>query len=249
MTDNWRSVKSDSLTAPSDAISRSLWAVVAVLGPAAVAVCLFSPGPLGYPVRFSMLAAVVAAVGLLPRQTLRAWIVVALAITGYVDALAGAIKATPTGWPMIVITVLNSLQSVVAIGALLREIRIYKKAERTSVSEQSAYTRLVAAYQAYATQYQLFSAQYGPAGQAEADATAGVHAGPEQESFAAMQARYARHGIAGGVRQSRGVAASPMVAPAVDSAVPGANHATADNHANRRYRRDGAGSGVEQSSP
>ncbi|ORJ61412.1 DUF5336 domain-containing protein [Mycobacterium simiae] len=246
MTDNWRSAESDSLTAPSDAISRSLWAVVAVLGLATFVVCLCSPEPLGYPVRFSVLAAVVAAVGLLPRQTLRAWVVVALAVTGYVDAMAGAIKATHVGWPMVVITVLNSLQSVVAVGALLREIRISKPGQSAGVSEQSAYARLVAAYQAYATQYQLFAAQYGSTDQGEADATADVHAGSEQESFEAMQARYARHGITGAVRQSRGVVAAPTVAPAVDS---GVNYAAAQNYANRRYRGDGPGSAVEQSSP
>lgn len=246
MTDNWRSAESDSLTAPSDAISRSLWAVVAVLGLAAFVVCLCSPEPLGDPVRFSMLAAVVAAVGLLPRQTLRAWVVVALAITGYVDAMAAAIKATHVGWPMIVITVLNSLQSVLAVGALLREIRISKPGQPAGVSEQSAYARLVAAYQAYATQYQLFAAQYGSTDQVEADATADVQAGSEQESFEAMQARYARHGITGAVRQSRGVIAAPTVAPAVGS---GVNHAAAQNYANRRYRGDGPGSAVEQSSP
>ncbi|MEC4764901.1 DUF5336 domain-containing protein [Mycobacterium sherrisii] len=248
MTDNSRSAE-DSLTAPSDALNRSLWAVVAVLGPATFVVGLFSPGPLDYSVRFSVLAAAVAAVGLLPRQTLRAWVVVALAVTGYVDALAGAIKPTHTGWPMIVITVLNSLQSVVAVGALLRETKIAKAARPTSVSEPSAYARLVAAYQAYATQYQLFSAQYGSAGQAEGDATAGAHAGSEQESFAAMQARYARHGIAGSVRQSRGVVAPPMPAPAVDSGVPGVNRAATENEANRRYCRDGTVGGVEQASP
>lgn len=246
MTENWRSAESDSLTAPSDAISRSMWAVVAVLGLAAIAVCLCSPEPLGYPVRFSMLAAVVAAVGLLPRQMLRGWVVVALAATGCADALAGAIKATQAGWPMIVITVLNSLQSVLAVAALLREIRTSKPGPPDRISEQSAYARLVSAYQSYATQYQLFAAQYGSTEQVEADATADVHASSKQQSLEAMQARYARHGITGAVRQSPGVVTPPMVAPAVDY---GVNHAAPQNYANRQYRWDGSGSGVEQSSP
>jgi hypothetical protein len=114
------------------------------------------------------------------------------------------------------------------------------------------YARLVEAYQAYTTLYQqLFSTPDSSAveadAQAEAQATAGVRADTAQESFAAMQARYARHGVAGTARQSRGVVAAPANPPTADTGVPGANRVAPESYSDR-LRQGGAGaSGVEQS--
>jgi len=103
-------------------ITRALWAVVAVLGATTFAVGLAAPVLLGYPVRLSVLAATVAAVGLLPNQATRGWIVVALAVAGCLDALTVWIKADEASWTIVVILALNSVQSVAAVGALLREV-------------------------------------------------------------------------------------------------------------------------------
>ncbi|WP_445161737.1 DUF5336 domain-containing protein [Mycobacterium sp. Dal123C01] len=249
---SWHSSGPRSPEEQADGVSRSLWALAAVLGPATFAVDLGSPTLLGYPVRISVLAAIVAAVGLLPGQATRGWIVVALAVTGCLDAVAVWIKADETGWALTVVVVLNSLQAVAAVGALLRESREPGSAESEGVSDYSAYTRLAEAYQAYATQYQqLFSAPHSAAGQAgaqaEAEATAGVRGDTAQESFAAMQAKYARHGVVGTARQSRGVAAAPATPSTADTGVPGANRVAPESYPDRLRQRDASGGGVEQS--
>jgi hypothetical protein len=249
---SWQSSGPPSPKEQLDRVRRTLWALVAVLGPATFAVNLGSPTLLGYPVRLSVLAAIVAAVGLLPGQATRGWIVVALAVAGCLDALAVWIKADETGWALIVVVVLNSLQAVAAVGALLRESRRPGSAEPERNSDHSVYPRLVEAYQAYATLYhQVFAAPHYSAvaadAQAEAEATAGGRAETAQESFAAMQARYARHGGVGTERQSRGTDPAPAIPPTADTGVPGANHVAPESYPDRLRQRDAGGSGVEQS--
>jgi hypothetical protein len=248
----WHPARANSAKARQNWITRSLWAVVAVLGATTFAVGLASPVLLGYPVRLSVLAATVAAVGLLPSQITRGWIVVGFAVTGCLDALAVWIKADEASWAIAVILALNSLQSVAAVGALLRETGASGSVESEGASDHSAYARLVEAYQAYATLYQqLFSTPHNSAvqadAQAEAEATAGVHAETAQESFAAMQARYARHGVVGAARQSRGVVAAPTTPPTADTGVPGANRVAPESYPDRQRQRDAGASGVEQS--
>ncbi|HEV7362699.1 MAG TPA: DUF5336 domain-containing protein [Mycobacterium sp.] len=245
---SWHSSGPRSPKEQPDRVSRSLWALVAVLGPATFAVDLGSPTLLGYPVRLSVLAAIVAAVGLLPGQATRGWIVVALAVTGCLDAVAVRIKADETGWALTVVVVLNSLQALAAVGALLRESRRPGSAESEGTSDHSVYARLVEAYQAYTTLYQqLFSTPDSSAVEAEAQATAGVRADTAQESFAAMQARYAQHGVAGTAQQSRGVVAAPANPPTADTGVPGANRVAPESYRDRLRQRDAGASGVEQS--
>jgi hypothetical protein len=235
-------------------LSRFLWTVVAVLGPVTFAVSVGSPVLLGFPVRLSVLAAIVAAVGLLPKQAGRGWIVVALAVTGFLDVLATWIRAGEPGWALTVIMVLNALQSLAAVGALLFEIGVLGSVESDGVPDYSAYARLAQAYQVYAAQYQQAPVpRYDAAGQAtghvQADATAGAApAGTDaaRESFAALQARYARHGLGGRVQQSSGSAGARSVVPVADTGVAGANRGVSESDRYRGHENSG-GSIIEPS--
>lgn len=100
-------------------------------------------------VRFAVLAGLLAAFGLLPRQTPVAKIVAALAATGFLDALSRVLvlpEGVQPGWAMWVVVVLNGLQAGAAIGALLTQ--------PTASDEQQAW------YAAYAEQYAQAAAQY-----------------------------------------------------------------------------------------
>jgi Family of unknown function (DUF5336) len=247
----WPPARPNSPKARPNWITRSLWAAVSVLGATTFAVSLAAPILLGYPVRLSVLAATVAAVGLLPSQITRGWIVVGFAVTGCLDALTVLLKADGASWEIAVIVALNSVQSVAAVGALLRESRGPGSAESERISDQSAYARLAEAYQAYATLYQqLFSPSENAAGQAAAqaqsEATTVARADTAQDAFAALQARYARHGMSAAAQQSRGPAEPPAAARMADSGVPGANRVVPESHPDRLRHPDAGGSGVEQ---
>jgi hypothetical protein len=211
----------------ADRLTRSLWSVVAVLGLASFAVSFASPVALGFPVRLSVFAAIVAAVGLLRGQAGRGWIVVALTVTAFLEAAASWVRSGETGWVLTVIMVLNALQALAAVGALLQETRTLRSADSVSTPDYSAYDQLVTAYQAYATQYQQqsqppaahASSQAQGEGTASADATAPSRApvSADQDALAALQARYAQHGV-GPAQEYHG---SPGPAPATPVARPG----------------------------
>jgi multisubunit Na+/H+ antiporter MnhF subunit len=100
-------------------------------------------------VRFAVLAGLLAALGLLPRQTPALKIVAALAALGFLDALSRVIvraEGIEPGWALWVLVVLNALQTGVAIGALLTQ--------PDASDEQQAW------YAAYAEQYAQAAAQY-----------------------------------------------------------------------------------------
>jgi hypothetical protein len=93
------------------------------------------PGDSGWGVRFSALAAVVAALGLLPRQRAHTRLIAALAVMGFLEALSRCISAVGgqhVGWATIVIVVLNALQAVAAIAALLAQLRAVGAPARAS---------------------------------------------------------------------------------------------------------------------
>lgn len=192
-------------------LSRALWIVVALLGPATFAVGLGSAVLLGFPMRFGVFASIVAAVGLLPRQATRGWIVVALAGTGFSDALATWVSRGEPGWALPTVVVLNGLQALAAVGALLRETALGSVASG-SAYDNMAYARLAQAYQAYALQYQQPpTPPYDVAAQAAARAQGGatartraVRPDAAQESFEELQAKYARHGLTAPTEQFRG---------------------------------------------
>jgi Family of unknown function (DUF5336) len=225
----WYAEAADESRDPSSRVVRLLWVVVVVLGVATFAVSVSSSTLMSFPVRLSVLAAAIAAVGLLPRQAGRGWIVLALAITGSLDALATWIVASGPGWALPVICVLTALQSLAAVGALLGGGVL----RSGSVGEQdySAYAAF-AAYQAYVAQYQQPSTPYYAAGQATAeaqgaaDATAGSSGAPthSQQQSEALRARYAQYGgysTAEGSRDSSQTSGVPVAEPALPGAIRG----------------------------
>ncbi|WP_156748689.1 DUF5336 domain-containing protein [Mycobacterium sp. 1482292.6] len=235
-------LRADSSQRRVNRLRQSLWAAVAVLGPTALAVSLGTRELLGFPVRLSVLAAIVAAVGLLPGQSVRGWIVVTLAVAGLSDTLANWIQADEHRWALGSILALTFLQALAALVALLHEAKLVRSAELAHARDYSAYVRLAQAYQAYAMQYQPSPPeQYGADGQAtahahaEAAAAARTHA--TRESYEALQARYARYNPGAPARQSRGAAEVPSVTPVADA---GMDRGAGEQH---RYRDGQANSG------
>jgi hypothetical protein len=187
-------------------LRRSLWMVVAVLGVAIFAVSFGSPDVPAFPARLAVLAAIVAAVCLLPGQGRRGWIIVTLTLAGFLDALSAWIRAADPSWALTVILVLSALQSVAAIGALLHEARMLRPADSSDSHGYSPYLQMAeayqAAYRAYAAHYQqTVPSQHYATGQGTAQAGVGATASAHtvdggtaaaQESFAVLQARYER---------------------------------------------------------
>lgn len=222
---DWYPVGNSESEPRADRLTRSLWMVVAVLGPATFAVSFASPVVLGFPVRLSVFAAIVAAVGLLRGQAGRGWIVVALTLTGFLDATATWVRSDEIGWALTVVMVLSGLQSLVAVGALLQEARTLRSADSDSARDYLAYAQFAAAYQAYATHYQQPSAPQDAAettarAQGDGSASARTAADAEQESLAALQARYAQHGV-GRAPQSHGSPSRAPAGPVADPGMPG----------------------------
>ncbi|MGV0742991.1 DUF5336 domain-containing protein [Mycolicibacterium sp. XJ870] len=98
---------------------RNLYVAVVVLGVACYCVSFGPDGDgLGWYVRFAALAALTAAIGLLPKQTPHPGVIAVLAAIGFLDGLSNAVTA-PGGWALTLIVVLGGLQAVVAIAALM----------------------------------------------------------------------------------------------------------------------------------
>ena len=214
-------------------LGRSLWIVVAVLGAASMGVSVGSPAPLGFSVRLSVAAGIIAAVGLLPKQSERGWIVVALAISGFLDAAAAWIALGAPHWTLTVVMVLDALQSGAALGALLHEPTRPVSADADDRRHYSEYVAASAAYQAYAMQYQHASmAQYDAMGQAtawaEADA-AGRYVNDAQgdathDSNVALHARYVQYRTSDSRPDSPGTSDTRLAGP--DTGLPAGNHAS-----------------------
>jgi hypothetical protein len=157
---------------------------VAVLG---VASYLFSYGPVlsghgaaGWAVRFALFAGVLAAFGLASEPTRN--VVATLAVVGFADALSVLINTSQhPGWAFWVVLVLNGIQALAAIGAVVSQPGA-AAAERAAASAYEAY----AGYYAQASQYYD---QYGQQSQPESlrqSATARA-AGHTQQRAAARQ--------------------------------------------------------------
>lgn len=131
---------------------RALSLAVAVLGLCSYLVS-FGPmlgvGGIDWDVRFPALAGLLAAFGLLPRQTPAAKWVAALAGVGFLDALSRGVvvpDGVEPGWALWVVVVLNAAQTAVAVGAVLNQ--------PAQADPQQAW------YAAYAEQYAQAAAQY-----------------------------------------------------------------------------------------
>ena len=187
-------------------------------------------GVLDWGARFALLAALLAGLSLVPGQTPNNKAVAVLAVFGFLDALAGLINASDSGWALTVIVVVNGLQAAAAVVALLQET---DASERGTRSEYDAY----ADYYAQAAQYY---GQYGqqPAQPEEArragtgQAHAGAHAGARSQQAGTSQAgTYADY--VGGAEQAaagRPVAQPGPQAPAhtgQQAGLPNVGHAQA----------------------
>ncbi|MBO0884690.1 MAG: DUF5336 domain-containing protein, partial [Mycobacterium sp.] len=101
-----------------------VWAVLA-LGLATYLVSYAAapqPNPTGWGVRFSLLAAVVAGLGLLPEQNARSKWVMTFAVMGFLESLPRWITGDENPrWAAIVIVAVTALQAVSAIAAVLTQ--------------------------------------------------------------------------------------------------------------------------------
>jgi len=104
-------------------LPRNLFIAVAVLG---LATYVFSFGPVadgreavGWDIRFAVLAALCAMLGLLAKQSPLPLTTAVLATMGFLDGLSSMLAAADRGWALTVIVVLNALQAAAAVAALL----------------------------------------------------------------------------------------------------------------------------------
>ena len=179
-------------------VQRSLWALTAVFGLAAWVIGLVALEDPGFAVTLSVLAGTVAAVGLVPGQSMRGWLIVAVAVTAFTAATTTAVVVGGASWGPVVVDVLVALQAVVAVSALLLEPRVQAATQPTSEGDYAAYAEYVQAYREYARQYEShWPEEYSVAGFAEASGEArGTVAGTasdDGDAWADLQAKYARH--------------------------------------------------------
>jgi hypothetical protein len=234
--------------------SRSLWAVVAILGAAAFAVNFGSPVLLGFPVRLAVFAATVAGVGLLPAQSSRGWVVLTLAVSGFLDAMAIWIAAGESGWALTVIMVLNALQALAALGALLQEPAA-PSLDSSPHLDYSNYAQLAAAYQAYAMQYHAAPSQQTSMAQADVQARATADSSARgagtvrvaaPTSLETLQARYQQYDGVAADRRTRRSAMHPTIKRPTDPGLPGTDRSAPDSIA-YQGRWDSSGTGGQGS--
>lgn len=203
---------------------------VAALGLVSFGVSFGSPVSLGWAVWFAVLAGAIAAVSLIPRADQHDWIAASFAVTGFLLSLEGWIRADAAGWAVVVVFVLNGLQTLAAVAALI--LQPGRGNGSDAMSDYAAYAQYAQAYQAYAMQYGQEQQPQAPAsGQGTAQAqnattaqTRGVAgargqaADAAQESYEALQERYAQYG--GYPAPQRGSAGAPTAAAGPDPGIP-----------------------------
>ncbi|MGV9800130.1 DUF5336 domain-containing protein [Mycobacterium sp. NPDC003449] len=102
-------------------VCRNLYNAVAVLGVAGYGVALGAAADgdaMGWPVRFAALAALAAVIGLIARQSALPHATAILAGVGFLDGL-WSVVTTSAGWSPMVTVILNGLQAVAAVAALI----------------------------------------------------------------------------------------------------------------------------------
>ena len=160
-------------------LPRNLFIAVAVLG---LATYVFSFGPvadgpeaLGWDVRFATIAALCAMLGVLAKQNPLPLAIAAFATMGFLDALSSVLVNGDRGWALTVIVVLNALQAMAAVGALL----LMPKGAATNAADTAAYdayvdyyNRAVQSYYGQQTPSAPGQSQHAGYGQAYAEARA-----------------------------------------------------------------------------
>jgi uncharacterized protein DUF5336 len=218
-----------SSSSDEDGRNRPLWLAVAALGLVTLGTSFGSPVALGWPVRFSVIAAAVAAVGLAPRQRSRGWLVVVAAVAGFADAVSGWVAAESAGWALVTVVAVNALQALVAIAAIL----VGSGGADSSGDEDGDYAAY-AAYASYAQAYQRAYPTQQPYRYEQAEATglasapghgataargrqaAGTRGDAAQDAYESLRDRYAEYGGSPGVPS-----AAPVHRVENDSGNPG----------------------------
>ena len=174
--------------------AKALWGAVALLGLVSVGAGFAAPVPLEFAVRFAAAAAVVAAVGLLPRQSSHGWLVVTLAAVGFFDALTMVVTGVDGGWPLIVVLVVDALQALLAVAALIVIARV-EGALDDAASVDGAAAENAESSRGYAYGEAPLQQPSGPPGAARVRAprAAGALADAAQGSYAAMQGAPPQH--------------------------------------------------------
>lgn len=210
-------------------VNQLIW-VVLLLGLATYLVSYAAvphPSGLGWGVRFSAFAAIVAALGLLPRQSAQTKAIVALAVMGFLDALSQLIITDQNpNWATIVIPVLTGLQALTAIAARLAELGTLGGREHEPGPYDAYAYYAQAAQQYYAANAQQVQ-QHAVQGQgtAPAEATAAAQA---QQSEAERYALYAEY---------------------LNAQRPGPNPAVSSPHSHSQPAQPAAGTGIPTSGP
>jgi hypothetical protein len=180
-------------------LRQALWATTGAFGLTAWVVSLAAVVPMGFAVPLAVLASAVAVIGLLPGQAVRGWLTVAVAFTAFTAAVSTTVAVGGAGW-VLTIDVLVALQVVVAVSALLLELRGSAVPPSAPENDYAAYMQYLQDYRDYAQQYgygSYWPDQYSAAGAADAAGYAqGTVAGTaisDQDAWADMQAKYAQH--------------------------------------------------------
>ena len=145
----------------------------------------------GWGVRFSMLAAVVAALGLFPRHSAHTQLMAALAVMGFLETLSQLICGDQhPNWATTVIVALNALQAFTAIAVLLVQPRVPSAPDRGLAADAYAYYTQSAQhyYAANNQQPQQQPGEVSATASAEAAATAQA-----KQSAAERNALYAEY--------------------------------------------------------
>ncbi len=161
-------------------LPRNLFIVVAVLGLAAYGLS-FGPvvggeGATDWFVRFAALAGLFAAFGLVAKGHQYPLVTAVLAATGFLDALSGQLLYPDPGWALTVIVVLNAVQALAAIAALV----VGRKAD--------APTGDTAGYEAYVEYYNQAVRNYYGQQASPASPEVSQHSGYGQASAYGSQA-------------------------------------------------------------
>jgi uncharacterized protein DUF5336 len=168
-------------TARTSPGNQLFWAVL-VLGLATYVLSyavVLQPGSAGWAVRFSTLAAIVAALSLLPRQNAHTKLMVAFSVMGFLEALSWSITGNEhSGWATIVIVVLIALQALTAVAAQLT----VPDAAESGTSAYDAYAYYAQATQQYYASNTQHLQQQPVQGQATAQAEAAATAQPQQST-------------------------------------------------------------------
>lgn len=220
-------------------LPRYLSLAVVLLGAAAYLLS-FGPGlgdgSVPWGVRFALLAALGAALGRLSRHTPVDLVVAVLAAGGFLDALAALLmapEATPPGWALTVIVVVNGLQAACAVGVLALRSGLAGEAARSQYDAYADYYEQMAYYGQYAQQQpeQPEQMRTHATGQAQQVAAARPERAPQPQ--AAQYADYIGNHQAGQAQQVNRPSAhpgQPTTNPSPQAGLPSVGHAQTSAH-------------------